>query len=164
MVLINIVQKPFKSVNMKEKTSLSGIRTLDYIIQLFTEPKLSFKSKNGFNKKCSETNCASDVKVYNLFWKTWLTLIHLSNLFSKYWMKGNFWLMLFLSCVYVVVCHNKDAEYKTISIFIPLLFPPWVEISLRGDNFIYWRLYSNGNLVSRKILELFFCKPLTIGS
>ena len=26
-------------------------------------------------------------------------------------MKGNFWLML--SCVYVVVCHNKDAEYKT---------------------------------------------------
>ena len=34
-------------------------------IQLTTEPKVSFKSKNGFNKKWSVTNCASDVKVYS---------------------------------------------------------------------------------------------------
>ena len=32
-------------------------------IKLAIEPKLSFKSKNGFNKKWSETNC--DVKIYS---------------------------------------------------------------------------------------------------
>ena len=31
-------------------------------IELAIEPKLSFKSKNGFSKHCSETNCASYVK------------------------------------------------------------------------------------------------------
>ena len=31
-------------------------------IKLATESKLSFKSKNGFSKHCSETNCGSYVK------------------------------------------------------------------------------------------------------
>ena len=32
-------------------------------IKLSIEPKLSFKSKNGFDKSCSENNCASDHQV-----------------------------------------------------------------------------------------------------
>ena len=35
-------------------------------IKLATKSKLSFKSKNGFSKYCSETNCASECQVYSL--------------------------------------------------------------------------------------------------
>ena len=53
---------------MKKRTSLSGIRTLDYIIQLSTEPKLSFISKNSKVKNVQKPIVhLMDVKVYNLF-------------------------------------------------------------------------------------------------
>ena len=43
-------------------------------IKLATEPKLSFKSKNGFDKSCSENNSASDHQVYSYVCKNRLTL------------------------------------------------------------------------------------------
>ena len=61
-------------------------------IKLATESKLSFKSKNGFNKHCSETNCASQCQVYSLIWKIRLTLLFMNFVVKRKWEEKKGWL------------------------------------------------------------------------
>ena len=62
-------------------------------IQMATEPKLSFKSKNDFYKHCSENNCASNDKVSNLIWKNRVTLILCTFLILETSIDSKHWLL-----------------------------------------------------------------------
>ena len=61
-------------------------------MKLAIEPKLSFKSKNGFNKQCSETNCASECQVFSLIWKIRLTLLFMNFVVKRKWEEKKGWL------------------------------------------------------------------------
>ena len=68
-----MAQEPFKVLKWAELAALAGLRSAQ--LQLAIVPRLCFKSKNGFSKLCSGTNCASFDNTYSLICKNRLTLL-----------------------------------------------------------------------------------------
>ena len=60
-------------LNLKNLTHL-GFELRTFWLQVHIFDHLLVISKNGFSKHCSETNCASDVKITAQSEKIWLTL------------------------------------------------------------------------------------------